>query len=83
MGERTFQLLPRAVQVCGGSLHAVAAVINTVADVVGYDWHSRRGEGKPGAEDFGVGPCCKCSSTFRYMQEAGVCFVGLPSFSVI
>lgn len=41
------------------------------------------GEGKPGAEDFGTGPCCKCGSTFRYMQKAGVCLVALPFFSMI
>lgn len=35
VSEGTCQLLPRAAQVHRGSLHAVAAVINTVADVVG------------------------------------------------
>lgn len=63
VSEGTCQLLLRAAQVCVGSLHAVAAVINTVADVVGCDWCSHRGEGRP--ENFGVKLCYKCGSTFR------------------
>lgn len=34
------------LRVCGGSLCAVAAVISTVADVVGCAWRSRRGRGQ-------------------------------------
>jgi len=79
MGEGTCQLLHGAAQVCEGSLLAVAAVISTVADVVGCDWHSHRGEGKPEAEDFGDRPCCKCGSVFRYMQKAAVWVASLFS----
>lgn len=62
-------------ELCRGSL------LITVADVVGCDWCSHRGEGKPEAEDFGAGPCCERGSTCWYMQKAGVRFAGLPSLS--
>lgn len=68
-------------ELCRGSLRAAAAAINAVADVVGCDWCSHRGEGKPEAEDFGVGPCCERGSTCWYTRKAGVRFAGLPSFS--
>lgn len=50
------------------------ARINTVADAVICDWCSHRGGGKPGTEDLGAEPCCKCGRSSAMFRKQACAF---------